>query len=83
MYQVIGKQRVDYVSKEKKEVKGLKLWLAYEKKGVEGFAAETVYLSDAKLQQIGLTVSDINIDDTVNVLYNRYGNVESVSVVSK
>ena len=80
MYQVIGKQIVDYKNKAGNQVKGLKLYVAYEKKGVAGVAAEDIYLSEAKLQQNGINADSINIDDMISILYNRYGSVESVSI---
>ena len=80
MYQVIGKQNVDYENKDGKHVKGLKLFVAYEKKGVEGVCSESIYLSDSKLSQIGIDASTVKVDDMISVLYNRYGNVESISI---
>ena len=80
MYQVIGKQCVDYQNKDGKQIKGLKLWLAYEKKGVTGVAADPIYLSQSKLDECGINPDEIKIDDLVTVFYNRYGKVESIAV---
>ena len=70
---VIGMQVKDVVSKKTgNPYKAAILFVTYESKNVTGLAA----------MQIDTTVDrvpdDIALGDEVNVLYNRFGNVESV-----
>ncbi len=71
-YVVIGKEYLDYLSKNSgKQVKGYNLHLTYEKEKCLGVAVLTQFVSE----DIG---EDINVNDTVEILYNRYGKVERV-----
>lgn len=80
MYQVIGKQMIDYKNKDGKEIKGMKLFVASDKKGVEGVFAESVFVSSTKMEQCGITFESIKVDDIISIYYNRYGNVETIAV---
>lgn len=76
--QVLGIQPVDYVSrKTNKQVKGNTLHVAYPREGVSGMATETVFISDRS--QIDL--SGIDVGGKVNFSYNRWGSVDSVTVL--
>lgn len=67
---VLGKEKVDYLSKKTgNQVKGYTLHLGYEKQkeGFEGLAVMTVYVST----ELGNTV---NVSDDIDILYNAYRN---------
>ena len=70
---VIGMQVKDVVSKKTgNPYKAAILFVTYESKNVAGLAAMQVYTT------VDRVPDDIALGDEVNVLYNRFGNVESV-----
>lgn len=70
---VIGMQVKDVVSKKTgNPYKAAILFVTYESKNVTGLAAMQVYTT------VDRVPVDIALGDEVNVLYNRFGNVESV-----
>lgn len=70
---VIGMQVKDVVSKKTgNPYKAAILFVTYESKNVTGLAAMQVYTT------VDRVPGDVAIGDEVNVLYNRFGNVESV-----
>lgn len=44
---IVGFEKIEYVNKDGKEVKGLRLYYTYEDDSVSGKAADTVYLSNS------------------------------------
>jgi hypothetical protein len=81
MYEIVGKQSVDYTNKEGNRVQGLRLYVVYEKRNVDGVATETFYFSKSMLAAAGLSDSSFTCGSHINVLYNKYGSVETVSIV--
>lgn len=70
---VIGMQVKDVVSKKTgNPYKAAILFVTYESKNVTGLAAMQVYTT------VDRVPNDLALGDDVNVLYNRFGNVESV-----
>ena len=70
---VIGMQVKDVVSKKTgNPYKAAILFVTYESKNVTGLAAMQIYTT------VDRVPDDIALGDEVNVLYNRFGNVESV-----
>ena len=47
MYKVLGFEKVDYVSKKGKAVKGHKLYLGFEGEKINGIGVRDVYLSSS------------------------------------
>ena len=75
---VVGKSNVQYISKKtQQEVKGISLHCIGKKKDVEGEAVETVYIS-AKSEMFEQCVK-LPLGTEVQIYYNRWGNVESVT----
>ncbi len=70
---VLGKRPVSFTAKDGKEVKGVSLYLGYETEGVEGMAADKVFIPAAKMPK-----NDIVVGAEVDVLFNRYGKVEAI-----
>lgn len=73
IHTVLGKRLVSFTAKDGKEVKGVSLYLGYETEGVEGMAADKVFIPAAKLPK-----NDIVVGSEVDVLFNRYGKVEAI-----
>ena len=72
---VLGKRPISFTAKDGKEIAGTTLYLGYETKGVEGMAAEKVFISAEKVP-----TNDIVVGSEVNVHFNRYGKVEAIDV---
>lgn len=76
MFNVIGIEKVDYVSKKTNQrVFGTRLHMTYEKMGVSGVCCFNEYISGQ------IDCSMITVGDTVNVFYNKYGRVSDVALV--
>lgn len=70
---VIGMQVKDVVSKKTgNPYKAAIIFATYESKNVTGLAAMQVYTTADRVPD------DLSLGDEINVLYNRFGNVESV-----
>lgn len=76
MYNVIGLKRRQYTNKKGREVSGYNVYLTYEDKCTDGHACLAEWCSCELVQDAGLAVGD-----NVELLYNRYGRVESVRIV--
>lgn len=76
MKEVVGIEKVDYVSKKtQKQVVGVKLHLIFETENVNGFACESVYVPE-RVDCIG----DVKVGDKVKIYYDRYGSVEDLLI---
>ena len=71
---VLGKRAVSFIAKDGKEISGTTLYLAYETEGVDGMAADKVFIPAAKMPK-----KEITIGSDVDVLFNRYGKVEAIN----
>jgi hypothetical protein len=80
-YAVVGVQRVDYKNKEGKQIIGMNYHCTTENKNIQGLGVEKIYLSDHMADNTNCPV--IKAGDIINVLYNRYGSVESIELVKK
>lgn len=77
---IVGTRIVDYVSKKTGlPVKGISLQCAGPRDGVNGMAVEQVFVSD-KLPFYH-EVLEYPLGSEIVCFYNRYGSVESVSLV--
>lgn len=75
-YIVLGKQKVDYTSKQTgQRVQGENLHCKYLQKNVEGEAVEKLYISSNVNSPI------VNVGDEIDVFFNRYGSVDEVRLV--
>ena len=76
---VIGIRYVDFNAQDGKHVTGVSLFCSYPiTKNGSGVGVEKFFLSDAKLGYCGYKPE---IGDEINVQYNRYGKVDSVTPV--
>lgn len=74
---VLGKEKVDYVSKKTgNQVKGYTLHLGTEKKGCDGLAVNSVFVSE-------LLGSVVNLSDDIEILYNAYGSPLEIRKITK
>lgn len=71
MYNVVGIERVEYVNKSGKEVRGYRVHFTFdldEGAGNSGKAVDTVFLSDSLFVQSG-----VRVGDQAMPVYNKYG----------
>lgn len=79
MFQIIGFRRKSFTFKEdNRTVSGYELHLIEERKGIEGHAAENLFVSDNKLN--GYTPV---LNDLIEIVWNRWGKVEAVKLIPK
>lgn len=76
MYNVIGLEHRQYTNKQGRQVSGYNLYVTYDKDKMDGIACLSEWCSDALIQDSGIAVGD-----NVELLYNRFGRVESVRIV--
>lgn len=79
MYEVVGKQKVDYVSKKDNDRKiGISLFCVCDGgNNVEGKSVEKLYISD-KNEHYGFAKS-LPVGSLIKVTYNRYGSVADIT----
>lgn len=76
MYEVVGFSRSQFQAQDNQQmISGYMIYLKYEDKNTTGFRFERIFLSDGKCTYVP------NLGDVVNVSYNRYGKVQSVSLI--
>lgn len=78
MFKVIGFQHQDIQFKDGRTVSGFKLHLTEPRNGVTGFAADSVFLSDAKAGDYKPSVGD-----TLEIVWNRWGKIDGVRIINK
>ncbi|WP_347995953.1 hypothetical protein [uncultured Eubacterium sp.] len=77
MYKVIGIQHRKYTNKSGKEVEGYNLFLTYEDKAVNGLGALREWVNPETMEE-----SMVNVGDDCELMYNRWGRIERISVIS-
>lgn len=78
MYQIIGIKRIDFKPKDQdNEIKGYKVYVVMEERGVQGYKPDELFMSDRMLERTGYTPG---LDDRIEVLFNRYGKVDRVEL---
>lgn len=82
-YKVIGYQNKDYSFTDQKSGSlvtgtGTTLFLVQERKGVEGVACFSAFVSSVKLD-----LYDPAVGDEIEILYNRFGKVAGVRLIQK
>lgn len=79
---VVGKQIVDYMSKKtNQQVTGVTLHVIGQRTNVEGMAVDTIFVSGKST--IYNSVASIPVGAEIDVLYNRWGNVDTVELCKK
>ena len=74
---VIGRKKVSFKAKENnQQIEGLSLFCAYPiTKDGDGVGVEKIFLSANKLSQLDFMPE---LDDEINVQYNRFGKVDTI-----
>lgn len=71
---IVGTRKMQFRTKDGKDISGTKLHYTYVQEGTEGTAAESVFISDAKMQAFGYP----EVGEEVDLVYNRYGKIEAI-----
>ena len=75
MYEVIGIEHRQYTNKQGRLVSGYNLYFTFSKRNMDGVACQSEWCRDDVVQDSGVAVGD-----KVDLLYNRYGKVESIRI---
>lgn len=75
--EIVGVKKTSFTAKDTGDViSGYNIYCLYDVRGVEGRACERLFVTSAKLGQYVPAVGDV-----VEVVYNRFGKVASVTLV--
>lgn len=75
-YNVIGIKKINYTSKKTGQVvQGTELHCSFDDKNVLGAAVDKFYIP------LRVDISNVQIGDIVNILFNRHGSVDFVQVL--
>lgn len=75
---LVGIQKLDYVNKAGKQVKGTSLHTVHDGKDMDGQAVETFWISDAYPVE---SVKNLKIGMSIDVQYNRFGGIDDVIIL--
>lgn len=79
--EVIGIKDVNFKSKDGGTVQGVRLFVTDDSVKVNaGVACEAFFLSDYLLDKNNLRPGDFHVGDHLDIAYNKYGKISSVSV---
>ncbi len=81
MSKIVGKEKVDYLSKKtNQQVSGVRLHVLQADVRVEGFAAEGVFISSKYANYD--EVANLPLGSEIIIIYNRFGSVQDIQIVS-
>lgn len=77
VYEVMGKKKVNFTAQDTGAlISGVTFYLAFADDKIEGYGTENVFVSSSKMGGPAPAVGS-----HVNVIYNKYGKVDSLLVV--
>jgi hypothetical protein len=80
MYQLIGKEKISYVSKKTgKPISGYRLYFLEMNDRVEGFKSSNQYVDDSTYYKF---FECVPLDAHIELFFNAYGQVVSCSVIN-
>ena len=78
MYHVVGiKRGMSFSGKDGEVISGLKLYLSCPDEKVEGFATDSFFISSSSGCYVA--ASALQPLDDIDVFFNRYGKIDSIS----
>jgi len=72
---VLGLKPVSFTAADGKVIEGTTLYVAYDADGVEGMAADKIFVTTAKMPK-----SNIVVGADIDIYFNRFGKVDSIVV---
>ena len=80
MYQLVGKEIIDYISKKTgKRVSGGKVYLMSESSRVDGYKTEDVYVSEETFNRF---FANVPLESFLDLYFDRNGFVIGCSIIS-
>lgn len=76
VYEVVGKESVDYTNKEGKHIQGVNLYCVFDHTDIEGLGTESFYIPNT------VDCSAVKVGDKVSFFCNRFGTVRFVNKVN-
>jgi hypothetical protein len=74
--QVIGKQALDFTTKEGQLIKGTNLYVAYKEENTEGLKADRFFVRD------GVVIpKEMKINDKLDIGFNNRGKIEAINLM--
>jgi hypothetical protein len=73
--QVIGRQTLDFTTKEGQLIKGTNLYVAYKKDSVEGLMADKIFVRD----EISIP-KELKMNDKLDISFDNRGKIEKISL---
>lgn len=74
---VMGIQNVNYTNKANKKITGTTFHVTHPDSRVNGDMCENIFLSDRLQLDV---INQVKLGDTIDVSYNRYGSIDSLSI---
>ena len=72
--QVIGKQHLDFTTREGQSVKGTNLFVAYKAENIEGLKADKIFVRD------GISIpKEMKMNDKLDISFDNRGKIEAIS----
>lgn len=75
VHTILGKKAVSFTASDGRVIEGTTIYVGYEADGVDGLAADKLFVTPEKMPQKGLVVGT-----DVDLLFNRYGKVDRIIV---
>lgn len=72
---VLGKKTVSFTAADGKVIDGTTLYVAYDADGVDGMAADKIFVTAAKMPK-----QNISVGADIDIFFNRFGKVDSIVV---
>ena len=72
---VLGIKPVSFTAADGKLIDGTTLYVAYDADGVDGMAADKIFVTAAKMPD-----DDIVVGADIDIYFNRFGKVDSIVV---
>lgn len=70
---LLGKRSVSFTAADGKVVEGTSIYVAYDADGVEGMAAEKLFVPSAKMPK-----KDLVVGSDIDIFFNRFGKVDNI-----
>lgn len=81
MMDILGIKYIDFTGKDGRHVSGVKVFVSDPAVRVDaGIGTDALYLSDDLLFDNGLSPADFHVGDGLNISYNKFGKIRSVTV---
>ncbi len=71
---VFGTKKLDFLSNDGNQVKGLQVYVGFESNGVNGMQTDKIFLSETRFGDV-----EIVVGADYNISYNRYGKVDYIA----